>query len=66
MVSWKRHLANGTIVSIEDDGRRAIRQKWLIINNVQVDDTGDYQCVAHNKYYTRSSEPVFLTVVPSM
>lgn len=63
-VSWKRRLDNGTIIPVQEVGRIKIKE-GLKISNVQVDDTGFYQCVASNGYYERLSDFVYLNILPS-
>lgn len=64
MVSWRYKVGNRTMI-VEEDDRFKIKERWLTINNVQLNDTGLYQCVASNDYFERSSVFIFLDVQPS-
>ena len=67
MLSWRRILdidANRTLMPIVDE-RAMLRQDWLVINPVLVNDTGIYQYIVSNGYCERSSPFIYLKVVPS-
>ena len=65
--SWRQRFRNGTIIVVQESDRIAIRERWLKIKNVQELDTGfyQYQCIANNGYYERTSDFIFLNIRPS-